>query len=331
MSASVTTSANRNLTESSLTSNVNSRETDRLRERIRMLEQECQFLKDAAESSLNDFKVFQELEGRLNKRCKDQEMEITRLRTLASSPVLAKKMDSNLQEQCASQGRELNRLLGEITQLDAKLKSKEDTILTLRNEAEPRKAEIQRLQNSEKELQSRIHSQMEELTQLRKLTSEFQTTLMTLQIERDQYKDRNDAESQSVFQKLEQVESREKRLRIYAASLSKEKADVLACAKELAQEIESSMTIHPLKDYLSATEYEISKLELTLRKTPNLAPERPQMETVFKQMLEQRDFLTSVIQASEKQLQRQAETVLRIIQDGKLAASPPLPPKAEGV
>lgn len=329
MSAAATPNANRNLTDSPLNSS-EKRESDRLRERVRMLEQECQFLKEAAESSLSDFKVFQELEARLNKRCKDQEAEIARLRSVATTPALTKKIDTNLQEQCASQGRELNRLLGEITQLENKLKSKEDTILTLKNEAEPRKAEIQRLINNDKELQARITSQLEELNLLRKMTSEFQTTLMTVQIERDQFKDRNDAESAVVQQKMDQIESREKRLRIYAASLSKEKAEVQQCAKELASEIEAATTIHPLKDFLAATEYEISKLELTLRKTPNLAPERPQLEKVFAQMLEQRDFLTSVIQASQKQLERQAEAVLKIIQEGKLQASPPLPPRPEG-
>ena len=122
---------------------------------------------------------------------------------------------------------------------------------------------------------------------------------------------RDSAEEHFLNEKAEQVKQAE-------AKLSSEKAEVRKFSKILAEEIQSAMAVHPLHDYLRMTEFELSKTELQLKKTPSSHPERPRLETSMVGLLEQRDFLQSIIVSSQRQLQEQASAVLRISHDEKL-------------
>ena len=123
------------------------------------------------------------------------------------------------------------------------------------------------------------------------------------------------------------LDQREQQLCNYMSHLSKEKAAVLKFSKIIAGEIQMIMAAHPLKDFLAATEYELSNVELRLKTTPILSPERRALEICLKQIIEQRDFLKTVITKSQNQFEGQAETLLNLVQSGKLGPVPPPPPR----
>jgi chromosome segregation ATPase len=127
------------------------------------------------------------------------------------------------------------------------------------------------------------------------------------------------------------LQQREYQLRQYAASVSDEKSEVLRRAKHLADEIRAASTLAPLKDYLALTEFELSKVEMQLRKTPVISIERPRLEASFNQMIEQRDFLKGAIANSQAQLDRQAAQLMKIAKPEKLSPIPPMPPRKTGV
>ncbi len=123
-----------------------------------------------------------------------------------------------------------------------------------------------------------------------------------------------------------QVGMRENHLRIYANNLNKEKTDVQKIGKQLAQEIRLLSATHPLKDYLAATEFELSKIELQLKTTPTLSADRVKLEECVAQLIEQRDFLKTVLAGSQKQFDRQASGLEKMLSRGLLTPVPPPPP-----
>jgi predicted RNase H-like nuclease (RuvC/YqgF family) len=132
---------------------------------------------------------------------------------------------------------------------------------------------------------------------------------------------------QALQQKLSEISSQEERLRNYAQALSQEKHCVRQFARQLAEQIEMARNLPPLKDYLSLTEFELSKLELQLKKTPTSSPARPELEQGLSQLIQQRDFLRSVIDASRADIERQAAVIIKIAKEETLVPCPPLPPK----
>jgi len=86
---------------------------------------------------------------------------------------------------------------------------------------------------------------------------------------------------------------------------------------------------HPIKDYLAATEYELSKAELSLKTMPALATERVPLASAVRQLMEQRDFLKSLLTNAQRQLEQKVVKLNKIISTGRLGPVPPPPPKVE--
>jgi chromosome segregation ATPase len=71
---------------------------------------------------------------------------------------------------------------------------------------------------------------------------------------------------------------------------------------QLILEIKHSIALHPLKDYLQATEVELSRKELELKKLPYDAVNRKFVERQLEQLFEQRNTTRDLIKATEKHL-----------------------------
>lgn len=125
----------------------------------------------------------------------------------------------------------------------------------------------------------------------------------------------------------QQLENRELQLRRYATALTKEKTEALRFSKQIADEIKAAQATHPLKDYLKLTEFELSKIEVQLKKTPMLSPDRSKLETALSQLIDQREFLKTVLGSTQRQLEKQAMEFMKLIQSGRLAPVPPPPPR----
>lgn len=127
-------------------------------------------------------------------------------------------------------------------------------------------------------------------------------------------------------QKTAELNKRELQLRSYAALLVSVKAELVKGCEKLAQEIQTAKTLHPLKDYLNFSQREISRIEPELVKFSYGSVERVPLENALKQFIEQRDWLKSLIAASERELRAQAEVVSQLVERNQVEVVVPPPP-----
>lgn len=124
-----------------------------------------------------------------------------------------------------------------------------------------------------------------------------------------------------------EIAQREEQLRQYANFVTDQKAELVRQTRKLAEEIEMTGRMHPLRDYLELTEFELSKTEVQLKVTPTLSMDRARLEAQIVQLTEQRQFLRSVIEAASQRLSEQAAGILALVNSPSLGATPPIPPK----
>ncbi|MBN8536588.1 MAG: HalX domain-containing protein [Deltaproteobacteria bacterium] len=125
-----------------------------------------------------------------------------------------------------------------------------------------------------------------------------------------------------------QLNQREKQFSQFVLSQNQEKSKYQKIVSQLAREIQQAITLHPLNDYLSVTEKEISRLEWELKITPTLSGNRKSLETSIGMLIEQRDHLALLIRKSENLLQSKSSSLERILNSGILSETPPMPPLA---
>ncbi len=122
------------------------------------------------------------------------------------------------------------------------------------------------------------------------------------------------------------IHLREMQLKQYTQAITEQKAEFLRHAKILADEVSSFSKMHPLKDYLRMTEFELSRAEVQLKSTPALSVDRKKFEKLFENLLEQKKFLIKVIGETEAKLASQSQQLLDLVRSPKLNSSPALPP-----
>ncbi len=127
----------------------------------------------------------------------------------------------------------------------------------------------------------------------------------------------------------ERLAEREKQLNHYYHFVCQEKAKDQKMLQSLARQINFAITLHPLQDYLAVTEKELSRVECELKKTPSISPYRAQYETLIDQLVQQRDFMRSLISKTEKKLLQHTETLDRLARGTLGTAAPPPPPAPE--
>jgi hypothetical protein len=125
-----------------------------------------------------------------------------------------------------------------------------------------------------------------------------------------------------------ELNKRELQLSTYAQSLNEAKRELDAGFAKLAADIESAQVLHPLRDYLKMTVREVTGLELRLKQTPTLSPEREALEAALTRYMEQREYLRAVIEASERELRQEAARIVERASEHDLSlAVPPPPPR----
>jgi hypothetical protein len=128
------------------------------------------------------------------------------------------------------------------------------------------------------------------------------------------------------IQWTQQQNIREKQIEQFVAFNNQEKSKYQKVINQLAQEIHQAITLHPLKDYLVATEKELSRVECDLKKTPTSSPHRKDLEVAVDQLIHQRDDIRSLITKTEGVFVNHLGSLERIARSGVLQQTPPLPP-----
>lgn len=151
------------------------------------------------------------------------------------------------------------------------------------------------------------------------LENEFQSKLKKLATEvQDQKASLEHAEAER--------HRREAQLRNYAQALTKEKHELTKEYQRLIDETQSVRALNPLKDYLDLTEFELEKVEIQLKKTPEISNDRPRYEAYLSELVEQRNFLRQILEASQKKLDQQIGRISQNLKSGQWQPIPPLPP-----
>lgn len=164
------------------------------------------------------------------------------------------------------------------------------------------------------------------IKRLKKVESEsIQAKTLLSQIARERAEEAEEKEANHVLR--EQLQKRERRLRIYSENVRHQQVQLRQIADELNAEINSGRSLHPLKDYLELTEFELHKHELQLMKTPTLSEDRSKLEAAVTQLIEQRDFLKTVITSSEKEFSERRRLLTSISMNEKDLITPPPPPR----
>ncbi len=173
------------------------------------------------------------------------------------------------------------------------------------------------------ELETKIEALMSENANLRIAMA---TRNSNVEAESRDFEIRSQHREKQIAAREKQASVREMQLRQYASSVTDQKTELIRQTKVLAEEIQMAAKMHPLKDYLQLTDFELSRAEVQLKLTPTISSDRAKLESYVKQMVEQRDFLRKVVQESEHKFADQANTILELIRSPKLAATPPPPP-----
>lgn len=278
----------------------------RHREKAARLEQENALLSRFLEDARRDFKLFESVERQLSEKLAVREEEIRALREGIQRESTG---DSEQQRAREAMAAELTRLRSAETSLNSRRKDLESEIARLRGE---REASERKLRDTEAQLEVAVGT----IQSLKAVTESEESRI---------------AQERDLNRRKAQFDRDERRLKFYSLALQREKKTVLDIAKALHARMQESRVVNPLKDYLDVTEFEARKVEVRLKTTPTISPERPALESAFARMLEQRDFLRKLLSASEREIDAQSAALSRIIEQESSACVPPPPPKVRDV
>ncbi|MBS1963536.1 MAG: hypothetical protein JST04_15075 [Bdellovibrionales bacterium] len=135
----------------------------------------------------------------------------------------------------------------------------------------------------------------------------------------------NAAEENENRERAERIDEQSERLRRYAEALNREKEWIRATAAQMEEEIRGAAAMHPLNDYFLLTEKEVTRTEIELKRTPASSPTRAKLEEVFAQLVAQREFLRTVMEASATEAEARADRLAKIRADSRSAPVPPHP------
>ena len=125
---------------------------------------------------------------------------------------------------------------------------------------------------------------------------------------------------------VQAMRKREARLQGYAKKLQGGQAKVREVLEGALAEIEVAMRMNPTAELLKVTEYELGRVEIEMKKTPTSSPARRSLEESFEDLIQQRNFLRQVREASEKEAQAKFNRIQEFLNDESLEEIPPLPP-----
>lgn len=219
------------------------------------------------------------------------------------------------------------------------LKSENQTLRARSDEHEKQKGlwrdERALLEESLKVSDLRVQECLRDVSMFKTQNEEFRLKAEELKILLDKQKEElaqiETAESLLEKQRhqVEIIEQQERRLAAYASSLNRKKQDIAREVEYLLKEYRAAEVAHPLKDYLEFTESELSRTELQLRKTPTVSVDRSRLEKNLQELIQQREFLQSVIKNRNGDLDKRIERLVILLEKSRTELVPPPPPKVE--
>lgn len=176
---------------------------------------------------------------------------------------------------------------------------------------------------------AKLRGDLSEMAAMKKMRDEAQAERESMRQLLLSKEGRIQAEEAELVRLREDISSRESQLKSYAEGLNKMKSEVREQANRLYQEIQMAKTVNPLSDYLKLTEREIVRVELQLKKTPTISPDRARLEECLTELVEQREFLRSSWHRSQADLESKLHRMAVIAGADALVMAPPPPPPTE--
>ena len=202
-------------------------------------------------------------EDQIEKILKDREAAFAKIAAAAQT-------ESQLKIDVAEAQAKIQRLTGDLEKAESANAESEDQIEKILKEREV--ANLKAAAHLEQKMQLEIQKSQFE-AQISRMNKEFADEVAKSKSIRKENEELR-AEQAEYADANSRLRLQENQLRHFASSLGKEKTEIAKLGETLLGELRLLSKTHPLKDYLSATEFEISKVSLQLKTTPTLAPER---------------------------------------------------------
>ncbi len=221
---------------------------------------------------------------------------------------------SKVAQEQAKQIQAMSIQLQLFQELESSLRDQQEVIATesayLRQENESSECRIQSLMADNEKLKARI-AELESAPRV----AEFKFT--------------GSSAGSSSASSLDELSRKEIRLEGYARRLRSGQTMVREALNEALIELETAMRMNPTADLLKITEYELGRVEIEMKKTPTSSPSRRVLEENFEDLIQQRNFLRTVREASDREAQSKLTRLQDILSDERLDEIPPPPPVGE--
>ena len=122
------------------------------------------------------------------------------------------------------------------------------------------------------------------------------------------------------------VKKREIKIEKYSEALRNCQTGVKSLMQGLESDLLMAVNLNPASNLLKMTEFELEKTEIELKKTPTSSTDRKMKEQIFDELIQQRNFLRSVIQSSQSELKAKIQILKEAMNDPVLQDLPPMPP-----
>ncbi len=132
-----------------------------------------------------------------------------------------------------------------------------------------------------------------------------------------------------IAEREQALDLREQQFSHYVQLVNHAQEELRSAVSRLDQEMQLSINLNPLKDFIKITEREIDRIDLQLKKTPTISPERIRLETYMDELFEQRVFLKDNIRKINQEADKRRSQLAEIYKSTSLSAVPPMPPKVK--
>lgn len=243
------------------------------------------------ESTVTDLQL--EIETKNEQIKKNQISFSSREEELKTKINLITEQLTQSQMQCKKAEETLEQLNSKVYQMECELSNTLSTIKKLEIELVENKEEISKTHQYELEAlkQSHLEIQKNEIQEKSKLMLQINNLEQMLQIKTKDFEKQENIANSLTKQTVQ-----------YVDFIETERLQIKKVLNQLTVEIKTAVTLHPLKDYRDATELELTKVELELRKMPASSSLRTKVEMRLEQLYIQRNQLNDLINKTEKHI-----------------------------
>lgn len=204
-------------------------------------------------------------------------------------------LENSLVERVSLKTQEVKKLQIQCAELQFELQSHASTQNSLQLEIHATEQQTQALLVELPQFQSKIQMKLEQSQRIRDRLSQMELAT------------KSKRETQS--KKETSLLKKEKTLQNYRKLLHAQAAHVQEMANALSSLMKESQTLLPLLDYLTLTEFELKQAETQLSKTAESFPDRKKLEEGVIQLINQKNFLVSSIQETQRALETEIQSL----------------------